>query len=205
MMESNFEQQEAIIEEELSEPHFDEEATLLSARPVVPLAEVRAEARRGRLFFAFAIIAALIMGAVGGAFLYKGQGQDQHDQLAETEMPFSGTPIQSGAAGMAIESNETVSRAENDETAPRDPGNVASSVEHEAPSVSREVFKTQEKPVVDRSDELTPEERRAERKEARRLRRQTEREARQNARGDRVQSGDDLLRIREIFEGLPRP
>ena len=46
--------------------------------------------------------------------------------------------------------------------------------------------------------------RREERIEARRLRRRAERQAEREARRDR-RRGDDLLRIREIFEGSRRP
>jgi hypothetical protein len=47
--------------------------------------------------------------------------------------------------------------------------------------------------------------RRAERMEERRLKRAADREAKREARGRKSGSSDDLLRIREIFEGSPRP
>ena len=59
---------------QLAEPHFDEEATLLSARPVVPLEEIMVEARsRRRLVIGLAMVGSLVMGALGATLIYKQQ------------------------------------------------------------------------------------------------------------------------------------
>ena len=56
---------------DLSMPHFDEEATLLSARPVVPLHEVQVETgSRGRVIFALTIVAAILVGAISATYWF---------------------------------------------------------------------------------------------------------------------------------------
>lgn len=78
--------------EPLSLPHFDEEATLLSARPVVPLHEVRAETRsKGRLLFASTIVAAVVLGALGASLLFM-PGDKQTNSVAEGERGLSVNP-----------------------------------------------------------------------------------------------------------------
>ncbi len=203
-MESLNEQQGITIDEELSEPRFDEEATLLSARPVVPLTEVKAEARlRGRLVIALAVVGALIMGAVAGTLLFKGRGQSPDTEMAETTdaAPLP-AQMQAGASGAVAETEETPV-AENIEIPSSETQN--SMPEADPPSMSPP--KSSRPIVLPRREDVADdkEARRLERKEARRLRRQAERDARQSAKSDRRQSTDDLTRIREIFEGSPRP
>src|SRR4029077_18052992 len=96
LMESN------IINEEyfedagpLSEPHFDEEATLLSARPVVPLEEIKAEERsQKRLIVGLAMACSLTMGALATTLIYKQRGQAQSAAI-NTAVP--------GAAGIVVD------------------------------------------------------------------------------------------------------
>ena len=71
-MESNNSEQPYLADDSLSEPHFDEEATVASARPVVPLEKIRAASTsRKRITFGLSILAALIIGALGATFVYK--------------------------------------------------------------------------------------------------------------------------------------
>jgi hypothetical protein len=79
--------------EPLSLPHFDEEATLLSARPVVPLHEVRAETRsKRRLIFVSTIVAGFVLGALGASMLFM-PGDKQTNSVAEGEQSLSVNPV----------------------------------------------------------------------------------------------------------------
>src|SRR6266576_518125 len=79
----------------LTEPHFDEEATVLSARPVVPLAEIKEEERsRKRLLMGLAMAGSLMLGALATSFVYKQRGERQSEAVG-TAVP--------GAAGVAAE------------------------------------------------------------------------------------------------------
>ena len=55
---------------DLGTPQFEDEETLLSARPVVPLDVVKAETKRWRLLFAIAVLVAMLAGAASAAFVY---------------------------------------------------------------------------------------------------------------------------------------
>ncbi len=230
-MESNItEQQYLAADLQLSEPHFEEEATLLSARPVVPLHEVKAEERSGRrLTIGLALVAALVVGALGATLVYKQRSQTAATATEETTTPVaneqaatdaSANAVAGGvaggivadppqaASGVAENSSEAADRdARNDArnivtTRPRKPETVV--VRHSDP----------DKPAAPRRDEAVRDDvvledekaaRRAERIEARRLRQEAAREARQDGRRRRARRSDDLLRIREIFEGPRRP
>ena len=92
-MESNSANQEYALRAELREPHFDEEATVLSARPVVPLEVVKAEERsKKHLLFGLAMACSLVMGAVAAKLIYKQRGNGQ--------VPAIGTAV-SGAAAIS--------------------------------------------------------------------------------------------------------
>jgi hypothetical protein len=193
----------------LSTPHFDEEATLLSARPVVPLQEIKtAERPARRLTFGLALLMALVIGAIGATLIYR--QRDQAPVTAETAMPnadeapavSTGTEAGGGPADVpplsASASVTTVKPHESAATRPRKPAGAAAQ--------SAGWVETSET-SPDEADRLAEEmaARRAERQEARRLRREAQREAWGEVRSRRAQRSDDLLRIREIFEGPPRP
>src|SRR5688572_17562864 len=83
---------------DLSLPHFDEDATLLSARPVVPLQQVKSETRsRRHMIFGLTILAAILLGAISATLLLMQSGQNP-ESAAETE---GSQPVvsSSGAAG----------------------------------------------------------------------------------------------------------
>jgi hypothetical protein len=188
----------------LGEPHFDEEATLLSARPVVPLDEIRSEWRSGkRLIFGLAMSCSLVMGALAATLIYKQRGHTQ-STATSTAVP--------GAAGIVVD--EPVSAPATAEKV----GGAATGVSSETAATTVEkkqqgavsraaeptVVETKPKknlPEVVEERELT----RAERVEARRLRRRLERQARRESGGRPRRTSDDLLRIRDIFEGPSRP
>lgn len=220
-MKSNItDQQYFATDLQLSEPHFDEEATLLSARPVVPLGEVRPQARSGRpLGFWLAIVFALMTGIFGGSLIYKLRGQKQATAVVE-----SGTPVKesavledqapSGSGGPISDSQASPiakNGAENvdDGATPAARSNApGTETKRSAPLPPQDSRAGQEDEALQNANDYQLDEkelRRAERIDERRLRRAAEREAKREARGRKSRSSDDLLRIREIFEGSPRP
>jgi len=219
--------------EPLSLPRFDEEATLLSARPVVPLHEVRAATRSRRLLnFASTIVAAAVVGTVGTSLLFM-PGDKQTSNVAEGEHSLAANPgsdssqqIQSdpfhdtsgtSPAGQAVQFGESatltaLTKGHTDQTTAVAPTSRKSSINREqATRTSNALRPTRTKTsphtsaqttlaAQNNDDDLEMDERRLRREERRdawRLRRE-----RINS---RQQSSDDLMRIREIFEGVPRP
>lgn len=202
-MESNVINEEYFEGVPLGEPHFDEEATLLSARPVVPLEEIKAEERsRKRLIVGFAMACSLMMGGLAATLIYKQRGQAQWAAIS-TAVP--------GSAGIEADDPASPPATEDVEGAATGvlPEAGAKSVEKKSvPPVSRNAAATavesQQKknlPQLLEEQELS----RAERIEARRLRRRLERQARRESWGRQRRTSDDLLRIRDIFEGPSRP
>ena len=193
------------LELPLDEPHFDDEATVLSARPVVPLDEVPldevesyAEARPSRLargwMFAATVAGAMLLGAVV-AIAYFSYANRQPVQQAVSD-----DGIVAGVEGLAIEptGNGDASVPATENRSPRADTEVAVK---EVPSVSQPVVSSGEtrKPVARRVAVLTFPSSHEERKEARRLARQQRKDM------DRESRDRNLTRIREIFEGPQRP
>ena len=72
-------------DEPLSLPHFDEEATLQSARPVVPLHEVKAQGRsRRRWLLGGALALAATLGAVTASLIYSQGSQPEEASVIDT-------------------------------------------------------------------------------------------------------------------------
>jgi hypothetical protein len=201
----------------LPEPHFDEEATLLSARPVVPLQEIKDAERSGRrLSFGLAVVAAVMIGAFGATLIYRQRGQAPAVATVETAIPSSNeasseVPTTAEAGGGASDAPAPVvsasanvggvpARELSDNAATRSRKPVTPVAQSAGAVKSTETRRV----VVDNLEEQRPA-RRAERLEARRLRQEAKREARGEIRSRRVRRSDDLLRIREIFEGPRRP
>ena len=194
-----------VFDPALSLPHFDEDATLLSARPVVPLHEVKAETRSRRpVIFGLTILAAIFVGAISATLLLMQNGQNSQDPAeAETIQP---TVSFSGAAGGSTsepaEAGVPLARepVEEPQTRKVPSGSDFSSKSRPTAAISRRSVKagSPEQERDEDSENGERELRRAERRDARR-------EARRERRHRREQRGDDLLRIREIFEGSPRP
>lgn len=171
-----------VRKEELPQPRFEDEATLLSARPVVPLHRVKAYARsKGVVRFVFALLTAGILGAMT-AILFSNWNE---------------------VRSINIEEDSAV--------------NVMSEVPQLQPTSTKEVVVAP--PTELKEQEADDERRRTERNEVRERRREQQadvreqqresreqqREARGRQREEREEANDDLLRIREIFEGRPRP
>lgn len=197
--------------EALSLPHFDEEETLQSARPVVPLHEVRGEERSKRRFLLGAALAlAGLLGAATASLIYSNHEQTESASTVETNRESAPTDELGGpsgeVSGASLNSNEAASIPEPEKavasssktsTASRNVTGRQSPKSTDVPSHSeREASSEIDR---DRAETLSledREQRRDERREARRLRRERRAER---------QSSDGMTRIREIFEGSPRP
>jgi hypothetical protein len=210
--------QSASSGEPLSLPHFEEERTLLAARPVVPLGEVKRQTLKQRWLAALGIVAAVLLGSLGLTLIaYKQALPTPQATVTETGEPAPDLETQgvlgsaSGAAsGLArdIPEHQTSAVAGS---ATSDTKDVPLSDSHrivksQAPGISRNIARSARTRGVVKSQEedLRNDDRallRAERKQERQLAREAMRERRKK----RQQVGDDLMRIREIFEGSPRP
>lgn len=195
-------------EEPLTLPHFDDEVTVQSARPVVPLHEVESSSRsrQKKLLIASLCLAALV-GAVAASFVFSDRAQDVEESATVTipessEDGSTGFIAASGEAGGAtVDPSETIAtdiettRVDRTEDEPE--VQTPTIVSRPQPVKNARVPKPVEKDVKTEAEpeDLEADERqtrREERREARRLRRER-------------RAGDGLTRIREIFEGSPRP
>jgi hypothetical protein len=204
------------FDRDLSLPHFDEEATLLSARPVVPLDEVKSERQyKRRLIFGLTILAAILVGAASANLLMK---NEQNSQKAVEVDQDRGAMSSTGAAGgstskpiapgvpqarESIEVPQMVELPRGRDSGIKKRDTAAMSRSSEKPLASRSSIKPvrNSNPDYESTEDLENGERelhRAERRDARR-------DARRQIRNRRERMGDDVLRIREIFEGSPRP
>ncbi len=196
-----------VFDQDLSLPHFDEDATLLSARPVVPLHEVKSETRSRRVIFGLTILAAILLGAISATLLLM-QHRHNPESVAETEVSEPAVSS-SGAAG-----GSTAKPAESTVQLAREP--VAEPPAKEAPgdrdvttkkrstaAILRNTVKPARagSPNRERDQDFENDDRELRRSE----RRNARQEERRQRRDRREQRGEDLLRIREIFEGSPRP
>ncbi len=246
-MESNTNEQDpSPAEIELDEPHFDE-ATLLTARPVVPLEVVEAKSRSlNRVLIGSAIVVALFIGVFAASFIYRSRGVTPKTSAAATEDAPAQSELAVEGGVAAVESPEIEPVAElqepvvepeetepvaSDRKQPNERPAVKNAPANSSPVISRRPPPARQvnRPANDEADygaleediarqrELDKEIRRAERREERRALRREERrsEMREERRPRRVekeakhQGGDrptdDLSRIREIFEGRPKP
>ena len=187
----------------LGQPHFDEEATLLSARPVVPLRNIKAKERSAkRLVFGLAMAGSLMVGALGATLIYKQRGQGESPAIVNRAVP--------AAAGIAVEepvSAPSIAVEVGSATGTLSEFDAAKVDKKSAPLVSRStastVVETKRKKAVLRVDQRKL--RRAERINARRFSLKSEREAQREFGSHQRKSSDGLLRIREIFEGPSKP
>ncbi|HEV7684449.1 MAG TPA: hypothetical protein VGO68_20230 [Pyrinomonadaceae bacterium] len=188
----------------LTEPHFVEEATVLSARPVVPLEEIQSEERsQKRLLFGVAIACSLALGALSAMFFYKNNGPDASTEITQAAPGAAGITVHAPVATIA----ESVAAAA---------AGIAPESEAETPpptaakkplaSLSQNSRVAAKKPKVSIPPQIEePERNWDERFYERRRRRISDREATRESRRRQRRSADDLLRIRDIFEGPPRP
>ena len=193
----------------LSEPHFDEEATVLSARPVVPLTTINGrkgvKAVNARTSFprpwilGLALVGTLLIGIFATAVYYSRLNRNDSQLVGGAEAAGGeASPTQSeGFSGPAVvqPAVEADTLAEVRRQPARNQPSKASSSGSGKP-VPRLVAVITEKGNRNEAVE-SREDRKAARRQARQERRREEREKRK--------SSDDLLRIRDIFEGSPRP
>lgn len=197
---------------DLAQPHFDEEATLLSARPVVPLAVVEqatptrvnfAKSKNRRdLLLAGASAAAVILGVFAGILFYSSSKpvaskvvveepapatQANEETVAEiSEADEVEAPLNSTAGGARVDKAKAVvtDRRVTRKTAESDDGGRP---------------KAQLFGVIRSRRALSRRENNHEAREERRPRRVRRRQS------SGAQSPNELFRIGEIFEGAPRP
>jgi hypothetical protein len=201
-METQMTNSETDSELPLAEPHFDDEATLLSARRVVPLDEVRsygsAKALRltRRWMFAAIVLGSLLLGVVGGAGYYSYLNRGRAASFANTQNIISGVDGNSTEpAGNDV--HTPIDAPEVNNATPADANGTLK--EEPAPAPESISSNDTKRPVARRVDVLTFPSTREERKTARRQAKAQKRELGRESR-DR-----NLMRIREIFEGPQKP
>lgn len=190
-------------ESPLSEPHFDDEATLLSARRVIPFHKLTDKTNSKRnVFFVTALAAALMVGILGGVIYARlertpasraqtteaaAQPLSQDDSVSSSE--------ENGELASVHEESQALAVDENEQKAIDKPRNRSTFAKKSVALKPTPVKPAQTEP---NEWDYSSNERaisRAERRAARRARRAA-REA---------QRADDLFRIQEIFEGSSRP
>lgn len=191
-------------ESPLTEPHFVEEATLLSARPVVPLEEIKGEERsRKRLLFCLAVAGSLALGALSAALLYRNSGQGEPLAITQAAPDAAGITVETPAAAIAESVGGSAtgfsSEAEAETPVPPVSRKPLTSVSRNSPAVAKKP-RTAMPPQIEETERNWDE-----RFYERRARRMSQREAKRESRRRQRRSADDLLRVRDIFEGPPRP
>ena len=173
----------------LTEPHFDEEATLLSAQPVVPLQEIKAEERSGKgVLFGAAILCALMLGAVGTMLIYK--RQTQAAAVVSTAVPGSGVI---GVGGVPAPTPQII-------------GGIGTEKTPDAATVNKKAIANpaSNKLAIKESKLEQKEQRRTERLEKQRRKGNSDHDEKKDS-GRKHKDSDELLRIRDIFEGPAKP
>lgn len=191
---------------ELTEPHFDDERTLLSARRVIPLDRVEAISRRKQWWLSATIAVAAALGTLGG-FIYYRQSTPapiQHSLRQSTqagvgatfeepaESAFTETTEQLGVEEEAVEASDDVSDEFSVDSARRTPRRPSTVIKPVAKSNPAE-----DEAAAEVDEEGMPASRQVDRWEERRERRIRRR--------NRDEQPNDLFRIDQIFEGAPRP
>ncbi len=212
----------------LSQPQFVEEATLESAQPVVPLAEVRKHQsrKRGWLFLTALVLAGLV-GAGGAALIYSRQEAAPVAQAEQPVVEKSEQPEQLQVPEGTTSPDAEITETETTKTdAPKTDSEETASVVKERPTESATRDSAVPRATTSDSRSQSPvrreggddtyrdwqetrrrrvQERREQLSEERReQRREARREGRRQRRGQARSgdgSADELFRIREIFEG----
>ena len=191
---------------EVQQPHFDDELTVLSARPVVPLEQIEAKVKhRRRWFLGSAFAVAMLLGAASAlvSAYFKLRAAPEPD-IQSFSVSDSSSVVSSLPEPAPEETLLPVAESIPESTPAPQPRK-----RDRADRTERPVFV--EPPLRDEDDELRRirvavlvdqwEERRQRRAE-RREERRAERRERRRAERD---SGRDLSNLDEIFEGRRRP
>jgi len=205
------------------EPHFDEESTLLSARPVVLLEDIKASVRyRRRLVLTGGLTFAVLLGACAALLIsyieqrqvetfaaYKSQPADTQPNENESQQVES-SALEDNTAFRLPNDSPAIAKSEHEQTSAVITSKPAASRQRPLPHAadsrfSKNLSKAEasmnaydDENALELNDRET---RRLGRWEERRLRRETFRDRRATDRD----SGDGLFRIREIFEGTRKP
>jgi len=183
----------------LPEPHFDEEATLLSARPVVPLEKVQAKTRFTQPWaYGLALVGALLLGVSATAIYYSRiYGRNSTPFLNSETIP-SGVEASAAETDQANVPSATPVPMSSDQ-------HGSATVQRVAPAiVDSQIPDNTKKPVARRFDVLVFDSRGdRERREARKEEKERKREAKRESRENKF--SDNPVRIREIFEGRRNP
>lgn len=202
---------QSILEDEpLTLPHFDDEATVQSARPVVPLHEVkRAALTRRNLLLGGALCLAAIVGALVASLIYSRTTPHAPETTAETiSDPAVMSPdfvAPSGEAGGSTVNPQDAVATNAEMPAKNDQGSertVSKAVpRNNQPTIRNSRVEARADRVVGQSkiDDRGELDVRAEEEMLREQRREARRARRER------RANDGLTRIREIFEGSPRP
>jgi hypothetical protein len=189
-----------------AEPHFDDERTLLTARPVVPLEKIETKARHRRQWFLGAAFAVAMMLGAASALLASYLKLRNVPQTA-SELPVEpDVPAAPVAVAEATPSDTPVLETENvEETSPPVTPKKESAPKHRAvvvrpnatPIEDRDARQISEDEQLQRIREAVLYDEWQERRARRVLRRERRRAERYNHR--------DLSNLDEIFEGRRRP
>lgn len=199
----------------LSQPHFDEEATLLSARPVVPLSRLSATPGFSRKWLlGFALVGMLFIGIAATSLYYSRFTTAELQPTPQPDTASSG--IQGFASGLVApdEPGKDPSPSARIESQPADlnrstmakaePRAVSSTLQSRKPSntISKKGRRSVVNSKPDFEEETIPDFRdqvRYERRAARREAWEERRPRRYNRRSDRRD------RLRDFYEGPARP
>jgi hypothetical protein len=184
-----------IFEEmDVGQPHFDDELTVLSARPVVPLEKIEAKVKnRRRWFLGSAFAVAMLLGAASALVSAYWKLRNNPDPQIETLSLSSSVPEPTPEIELPEIEFPVVAPVVESAPAPRrrDRDRATRPVEPEL-NEEDELKRIRDAVLVDEWQERR--QRRAERRAERRERRRAERD-----------SGRDLSNLDEIFEGRRRP
>jgi hypothetical protein len=191
--------------EQLTSPHFDDEATLISARKVVPLDEVAQKPFvKSKMAQHLSLAMVGVLGLLVAIGLYSYVRPESDVTHTELNAKTGSESVARKADGGTL---QPVTKSDSDSDAPADSDQTVSKTAAHSTEKIKVKDKVAETPVPARvspsEDEQTEIEdwqvRREMRREARRQERQAMRERR------RREFRDDIFRVRDLFEGRNRP
>lgn len=190
------------VNNQLSEPHFDDERTLMTAKPVVPLESVESDFRKRRRLVTATVTVAVALGTLSATFLY----------FKWTPSPAEYSFVQNAQAGVygTTEAPE-FDVADAPEQVLAEPLESTDATANEVKRTSSKTSTAKQaetsRPVraAPRDDETPAETEDDDARVSRRVDRWEERRERRAMKRRRNQSNSDLMRIDQIFEGTPRP
>jgi hypothetical protein len=180
----------------VEQPHFDDERTVLSAQPVVPLEQIETKVRQRRRWFlgsAFAI--AMLLGAASALVSAYFKLRNNPDPEIQTLSLSSSVPEPTPEIALPTPEEHPTVEPERPKPRVRNRDFTNHAVEEPQFSEEEELRRIRDAVLVDQWQERR--QRRAERREERRERRRAERSERDSER--------DLSNLDEIFEGRRRP